>query len=165
MLSFYFSCLLCMFVFVYIYIYYSFVYIQYSLFLVHCRVLNTTRNMNGVAAVGGGGGGGRVSTSIPSHVRKTIHDIREITGKQHSDDEIYAVLKECSMDPDETAQKLLYLGIHAMLFPSICLPCIRVFVALQLILYALDFYLHVCVFVYFFFLGEEGRTEVLVLRF
>ncbi|KAG6685975.1 hypothetical protein I3842_12G138800 [Carya illinoinensis] len=65
--------------------------------------------MNGVAAVGGGGGGGRVSTSIPSHVRRTIHDIREITGKQHSDDEIYAVLKECSMDPDETAQKLLYL--------------------------------------------------------
>lgn len=49
--------------------------------------------------------------SIPSNARKTIQDIREITGKQHSDDEIYAVLKECSMDPNETAQKLLYLGI------------------------------------------------------
>ncbi|XP_015900960.2 GBF-interacting protein 1-like [Ziziphus jujuba] len=54
-----------------------------------------------------GVGGSRVS--IPSNVRKTIQDIREITGKQHSDDEIYAVLKECSMDPNETAQKLLYL--------------------------------------------------------
>ncbi|XP_045829849.1 GBF-interacting protein 1-like [Trifolium pratense] len=55
----------------------------------------------------GGGGGSRVP--IPDNVRKTIQDIREITGKQHTDDEIYAVLKECSMDPNETAQKLLYL--------------------------------------------------------
>ncbi|GAU28284.1 hypothetical protein TSUD_256120 [Trifolium subterraneum] len=55
----------------------------------------------------GGGGGSRVP--IPNNVRKTIQDIREITGKQHTDDEIYAVLKECSMDPNETAQKLLYL--------------------------------------------------------
>ncbi|XP_062078949.1 GBF-interacting protein 1-like [Humulus lupulus] len=54
-----------------------------------------------------GVGGSRVS--IPNNVRKTINDIREITGKQHSDDEIYAVLRECSMDPNETAQKLLYL--------------------------------------------------------
>ncbi|EXC21509.1 hypothetical protein L484_014864 [Morus notabilis] len=54
-----------------------------------------------------GVGGSRVS--IPNNVRKTIHDIREITGKQHSDDEIFAVLKECAMDPNETAQKLLYL--------------------------------------------------------
>ncbi|KAL5101128.1 hypothetical protein RYX36_005455 [Vicia faba] len=56
---------------------------------------------------GGGGGGSRVP--IPNNVRNTIIDIREITGKQHTDDEIYAVLKECSMDPNETAQKLLYL--------------------------------------------------------
>nr|XP_012568729.1 GBF-interacting protein 1-like isoform X3 [Cicer arietinum]XP_012568730.1 GBF-interacting protein 1-like isoform X4 [Cicer arietinum] len=55
----------------------------------------------------GGGGGSRVP--IPNNVRKIIHDIREITGKQHTDEEIYAVLKECSMDPNETAQKLLYL--------------------------------------------------------
>ncbi|CAK8539076.1 unnamed protein product [Lathyrus sativus] len=55
----------------------------------------------------GGGGGSRVP--IPNNVRITINDIREITGKQHTDDEIYAVLKECSMDPNETAQKLLYL--------------------------------------------------------
>lgn len=45
--------------------------------------------------------------SIPSGVRKTIQNIKEITGN-HSDDEIYAMLKECSMDPNETAQKLLF---------------------------------------------------------
>ncbi|KAI4307839.1 hypothetical protein L6164_030976 [Bauhinia variegata] len=54
-----------------------------------------------------GGGGSRVP--IPHNARKILQDIREITGKQHSDDEIYTVLKECSMDPNETAQKLLYL--------------------------------------------------------
>ncbi|XP_049404428.1 GBF-interacting protein 1-like isoform X2 [Solanum stenotomum] len=54
---------------------------------------------------GVGGEGARVS--IPSTVKKTIHSIKEITGN-HSDDEIYAMLKECSMDPNETAQKLLY---------------------------------------------------------
>ncbi|KAK6919195.1 GBF-interacting protein 1, N-terminal [Dillenia turbinata] len=51
-----------------------------------------------------GSGGARVS--IPSSVRKTIQNIKEITGNL-SDDEIYAMLKECSMDPNETTQKLL----------------------------------------------------------
>ncbi|GAB4859313.1 hypothetical protein Ancab_010775 [Ancistrocladus abbreviatus] len=50
-------------------------------------------------------GGFRVST-IPSNVRKMIQNIKEITGN-HSEEEIYAMLKECSMDPNETAQKLL----------------------------------------------------------
>ncbi|PKA50512.1 hypothetical protein AXF42_Ash013727 [Apostasia shenzhenica] len=45
--------------------------------------------------------------SIPSSVRKTIQNIKEIA-KNHSDEEIYAMLKECSMDPNETVQKLLY---------------------------------------------------------
>lgn len=53
-------------------------------------------------------GGSRVL--IPSSVRKTIHDIKEIAAK-HSDEDIYLMLKECNMDPDETAQRLLYLGI------------------------------------------------------
>ncbi|XP_074591422.1 GBF-interacting protein 1-like [Curcuma longa] len=50
------------------------------------------------------GGGARVS--IPAGVRRTIQNIKEIAGN-HSDEEIYAMLKECSMDPNETAQKLL----------------------------------------------------------
>ncbi|OIW02505.1 hypothetical protein TanjilG_12819 [Lupinus angustifolius] len=44
--------------------------------------------------------------SIPTTLRKTIQNIKEITGN-HSDEDIYAMLKECSMDPNETAQKLL----------------------------------------------------------
>ncbi|XP_058208928.1 GBF-interacting protein 1-like isoform X2 [Rhododendron vialii] len=51
-------------------------------------------------------GGSRVL--IPSSVRKTIHDIKEIAAK-HSDEDIFLMLKECNMDPDETAQRLLYL--------------------------------------------------------
>ncbi|KAF7146709.1 hypothetical protein RHSIM_Rhsim04G0011000 [Rhododendron simsii] len=51
-------------------------------------------------------GGSRVL--IPISVRKTIHDIKEIAAK-HSDEDIYLMLKECKMDPDETAQRLLYL--------------------------------------------------------
>ncbi|KAI9382737.1 hypothetical protein POPTR_014G169900v4 [Populus trichocarpa] len=50
--------------------------------------------------------GGGVRVSIPSNARKTIQNIKEIAGN-HSDEEIYAMLKECSMDPNETAQKLL----------------------------------------------------------
>ncbi|GMY09621.1 GBF-interacting protein 1 isoform X2 [Fagus crenata] len=50
------------------------------------------------------GSGSRVS--IPSNMKKTIQNIKEITGN-HTEDEIYAMLKECSMDPNETAQKLL----------------------------------------------------------
>ncbi|KAL5798148.1 hypothetical protein ACOSQ2_002968 [Xanthoceras sorbifolium] len=51
------------------------------------------------------GGGSRVS--IPSNMKKTIQNIKEITGN-HSEEEIYAMLKECSMDPNETAQRLLF---------------------------------------------------------
>lgn len=54
--------------------------------------------------------GGASRVSIPSGVKKTIENIKEITGQNHSEDEIYAMLKECSMDPNETAQKLLVLG-------------------------------------------------------
>lgn len=52
------------------------------------------------------GGGSRVL--IPSNVRKMIRDIKEIAAK-HSDEDIYVMLKECNMDPNETAQRLLYL--------------------------------------------------------
>ncbi|XP_010917133.1 uncharacterized protein [Elaeis guineensis] len=42
--------------------------------------------------------------SVP--IRKTIQSIKEIVGNQ-SDTDIYAMLKETNMDPNETAQKLL----------------------------------------------------------
>lgn len=81
---------------------------------------------------GQGEGGIRGLTAIPSNMKKTIQNIREITGKQHSDDDIYAVLKECSMDPNETAQKLLYLGMYAYKFAiffgvfCLCIPTLGV---------------------------------------
>ncbi|MCD9639057.1 hypothetical protein HAX54_023337 [Datura stramonium] len=50
--------------------------------------------------------GGVARVSIPTSMRRTIQNIKEITGN-HSDDEIYAMLRECSMDPNETTQKLL----------------------------------------------------------
>ncbi|KAK8301047.1 hypothetical protein V6Z11_D05G434900 [Gossypium hirsutum] len=63
--------------------------------------------MSSQGGLGGGGGGSRAS--IPENAKRMIQSIREITGKQHSDEEIFAVLQECFMDPNETAQKLLYL--------------------------------------------------------
>jgi hypothetical protein len=63
--------------------------------------------------------GGGVRVSIPSNARKTIQNIKEIAGN-HSDEEIYAMLKECSMDPNETAQKLLSQGLCSSSF-SFCL--------------------------------------------
>ncbi|KFK35559.1 hypothetical protein AALP_AA4G006700 [Arabis alpina] len=53
--------------------------------------------------------GGSSRVSIPNHLRKTLQSIREITGKQHSDEDIFAVYKESFNDPYETAQKLLFL--------------------------------------------------------
>jgi hypothetical protein len=55
-----------------------------------------------------GDGGSRVS--IPADLLQTIQNIREVTGKQHSDEDIFSVFKECFSDPHETTQKLLYLG-------------------------------------------------------
>ncbi|KAG2728715.1 hypothetical protein I3760_01G217500 [Carya illinoinensis] len=43
---------------------------------------------------------------LSARVRKTIQSIKEIVGN-HSELDIYAVLKETNMDPNETAQKLL----------------------------------------------------------
>ena len=51
--------------------------------------------------------GGRVS--IPVGARRTVADIKEIAGG-HTDEEVYAMLRECNMDPNETAQRLLLQG-------------------------------------------------------
>ncbi|KAG2317881.1 hypothetical protein Bca4012_068874 [Brassica carinata] len=55
----------------------------------------------------GGVLGSRVS--IPADLRETFQNIREYTGKQHSDEDIFSVFKDCFSDPHETAQKLLFL--------------------------------------------------------
>ncbi|GJN40076.1 hypothetical protein PR202_gb29244 [Eleusine coracana subsp. coracana] len=47
--------------------------------------------------------------SIPAAMRRMIQDIKEIAGG-HADEEVYAVLCECDMDPNEAAQRLLSRG-------------------------------------------------------
>jgi hypothetical protein len=60
--------------------------------------------------------GGRVS--IPAGARRTIADIKEIAGG-HTDEEVYAMLRECNMDPNETVQRLLLEGpLSPLLIPS-----------------------------------------------
>ena len=48
--------------------------------------------------------------SIPNAVKKVILNLKEITGNTN-EEEIYGMLKEYEMDPNETAQKLLLQGI------------------------------------------------------
>lgn len=71
--------------------------------------------------------GGSSRVSIPHHLRKTLETIREITGKQHSDEDIFAVYKDSFNDPHETAQKLLFLGTST----SACLLLISSVVSLS----------------------------------
>ncbi|GAB2275008.1 hypothetical protein Dimus_009776 [Dionaea muscipula] len=54
-------------------------------------------------------GGGFRASSIPNNLKNTIQNLKEITGNQN-EEEIYAMLKECSMEPNETAQRLLLQG-------------------------------------------------------
>ncbi|KAL1189482.1 GBF-interacting protein 1-like [Cardamine amara subsp. amara] len=53
--------------------------------------------------------GGSSRVSIPNNLRETLQSIRDYTGKQHSDEDIFAVYKDSFNDPHETAQKLLFL--------------------------------------------------------
>uniref|UniRef100_A0A7I4EL82 GBF-interacting protein 1 N-terminal domain-containing protein n=1 Tax=Physcomitrium patens TaxID=3218 RepID=A0A7I4EL82_PHYPA len=52
---------------------------------------------------GKGSGGGAVQ--VPASTKKVVQDLKEVVG--NSEDEIYAMLKECNMDPNETVQRLL----------------------------------------------------------
>lgn len=56
----------------------------------------------------GGGGGGIGVQSIPSASRKMVQSLKEIVNC--SDSEIYVVLKECNMDPNEAVSRLLSQG-------------------------------------------------------
>lgn len=65
------------------------------------------------------GAAARSRLVIPSSVKKTIDAIKEITGHSIGEDEIYAMLRECSMDPNETTQKLLLLGELLLFLPPL----------------------------------------------
>ncbi|KAJ0233680.1 RNA polymerase II degradation factor-like protein [Hirschfeldia incana] len=57
--------------------------------------------------IGGGGGGGarKGMSDIPAKSRKTVENLKEIVNSPEA--EIYAMLKECNMDPNEAVHRLL----------------------------------------------------------
>jgi hypothetical protein len=61
------------------------------------------------ARLGGVAGGG---LKIPPTAMEVVRSLKEIV--ENSDDEIYATLKECNMDLNETAQRLLNQGNEAL---------------------------------------------------
>ncbi|XP_022740662.1 uncharacterized protein LOC111292507 isoform X2 [Durio zibethinus] len=52
---------------------------------------------------GGDGGGGQ----IPVSVKKVLQNLKEIVNNNFTDLEIYAVLRDCNMDPNDAVQRLL----------------------------------------------------------
>ena len=52
--------------------------------------------------------GGRKVSTILSGDLKLISSLKEVV--PHTEEEIYAMLKECNKDPDETVQRLLKEG-------------------------------------------------------
>ncbi len=54
------------------------------------------------------GRGDVAAVDIPASTRKVVQELMEVVG--NSEEEIYAMLKECNMDPNETAQRLLNQG-------------------------------------------------------
>ena len=51
---------------------------------------------------------------VPQVMKNVIQNLKEIV--KCSDTEIYAVLKECNMDPNEAVQRLLSQGCYAFCF-------------------------------------------------
>ncbi|XWS41038.1 hypothetical protein CRYUN_Cryun17cG0046700 [Craigia yunnanensis] len=52
---------------------------------------------------GGAGGGGQ----IPASFKKVVQNLKEIVNNNCTDSEIYAVLRDCNMDPNDAVQRLL----------------------------------------------------------
>lgn len=67
----------------------------------------------------GGMGGGAVGVEIPASTRKAVQSLKEIVG--NSEEEIYAMLKECNMDLNETVQRLLNQGCLSFSIPQVLL--------------------------------------------
>ena len=49
------------------------------------------------------------AVEIPASTKKVVQQLKEVVGNK-ADEEIYAMLKECNMDLNETAQRLLNQG-------------------------------------------------------
>lgn len=57
---------------------------------------------------GAAGNGGGAVQSIPAGARKMVQSLKEVV--PYTEAEIYAALKECNMDPNETVSRLLSQG-------------------------------------------------------
>ena len=55
-----------------------------------------------------GRGAGPPGQTIPSSAKTLVQELKQVVS--NTEDEIYAALKECNMDPNEAAQRLLSQG-------------------------------------------------------
>lgn len=62
------------------------------------------RNVDGC----GGGGGEAAAQGVPEMAKKLVRNVKEIVNC--TEQEIYAVLKECDMDPNRAVERLLAQG-------------------------------------------------------
>ena len=84
--------------------------------------------MSSGKVLGGGGINGKGNngiSGIPSGSRKMVQSLKEIVNNC-TEQEIYAMLKECNMDPNETvnrllAQGLLFLSLSLYIYIYICI--------------------------------------------
>ena len=61
---------------------------------------------------------GGVAQSIPGAARKMVQSLKEIVNCPEN--EIYAMLKDCNMDPNEAVNRLLSQGLESSLSICIC---------------------------------------------
>ncbi|GER42748.1 hypothetical protein STAS_19560 [Striga asiatica] len=71
------------------------------------------------ASRGSGAGNGGGAQSVPAGSRKIVQSLKEIVN--YSDAEIYATLKDCNMDPNETVNRLLAQVIELSLISLLLL--------------------------------------------
>ena len=73
---------------------------------------------------GDGYGGGEVA--VPVTAKKVVQSVKEIVNCC-SEQEIYAVLKECDMDPNRAVERLLAQGFSLCSFRCCCYYCVFLF--------------------------------------
>ena len=72
--------------------------------------------MGSDSKINGSDGGGGVGGQIPASVNKVVQNLKEIVNNNCTDSEIYAVLRDCNMDPNDAVQRLLSQGFSLPFF-------------------------------------------------
>ena len=72
------------------------------------------REMSGKSGSNNGAKGNNGTSSIPSSTRKMVQSLKEIVNN-YTEQEIYAMLKDCNMDPNETVNRLLTQGLSKVI--------------------------------------------------